>query len=258
MKDAARSADGIAVHFEVRGEGPRALVLVHGWSCDRSYWDGQLKSFAHRYRVVAVDLPGHGESGAGRREWTMPAFGGDVAAVLEKLELDDAVLVGHSMGGDVIVETALRAPERVRGLVWVDTYSTLGDPRSRGELEAFVDRFRDDFATTTREFVRGMFPSGADPDLVERVVADMSAAPPEVALGALKHAFSNDGPVLDGLRELAVPVVAINPDHRPTDVEALRRHGVTTVLVPGVGHFPMLEEPEAFDRLLEEVLDGFA
>src|SRR5918994_764401 len=95
-----------------RGWGP-ALVFVHGWSCDRSYWSRQLPHFAGRHNVVAIDLAGHGESGVGRQAWTMPAFGDDVVAAVEQLGLESTVLIGHSMGGDVIVDAALKLPDRV-------------------------------------------------------------------------------------------------------------------------------------------------
>lgn len=71
MKGEVPSADGIPVRYEVHGAGPPALVFVHGWSCDRDYWRGQVEHFAGRYRVVTVDLAGHGESGGGphHRRW---------------------------------------------------------------------------------------------------------------------------------------------------------------------------------------------
>ncbi len=78
----------------------------------------------------------------------------------------------------------------------------------------------------------------------------MASAPPEIALDALAYSMGNDGPVLDALARLTVPVVAINPDDEPTDVESLARRGVRTVIVPGVGHFPMLEDPARFDAAL--------
>jgi pimeloyl-ACP methyl ester carboxylesterase len=257
MKEIARSADGIPVHFEVVGEGAPPLVLVHGWSCDRTYWSGQIDHFARSHVVVAIDLAGHGESGGGRRVWTMPAFGDDVAAVVEQLDLGGVVLVGHSMGGDVIVEAARALPERVAGLVWVDTYRALGGVRTPEEREEFVQPFRQDFAAAVEALVRAMFVAGSDPRLVERVVADMSAAPPEAAVDMIEHAISNDEAILAALPVLQAPVVAINPDYRPTDVAALRRHGVEAVLMPGVGHFLMLEDPEAFNRLLAKTVEGF-
>jgi pimeloyl-ACP methyl ester carboxylesterase len=248
----------MAVRYEVHGAGTPALVFVHGWSCDRSYWRPQLEHFAGQSQVVAIDLAGHGESGVGRPSWTMPAFGEDVVAVVEKLGLPKLVLIGHSMGGDVIVEAALRLPGRVLGLVWADVYRTLGEPTSPEELEKFVAPFREDFVTATRTFVGRMFGAESDPALVERVVRGMSSAPPDIALDAMKHAMGNDGDVLDGLRRLKAPVVAINPDHPPTDIEALARHGVKTVILPGVGHFGMLEDPGTFNRLLGETIEAFA
>jgi pimeloyl-ACP methyl ester carboxylesterase len=74
------SADGRPVHYEVHGNGAPPLVFVHGWSCDRTYRNGQVGYFADRHQVVAVDLAGHGESGLGRPAWTMPEFGNDVVA----------------------------------------------------------------------------------------------------------------------------------------------------------------------------------
>jgi len=257
MNGVATSPDGIPLAFEAHGAGTPTLLFVHGWSCDRSYWRGQLRPLAVRHQVVAVDLAGHGESGVGRRDWTMAAFGEDVVAVVEQLGLDEVVLIGHSMGGDVIVEAALRLGDRVVGLVWVDTYSTLGDPGTDDELEAFAAPFREDFGSATRAMARRMFTPAADAELVEWVAADMSAAPPEIAVDALGHAVGNEPGILAGLRELTTPVVAINPDARPTDTEALRRHGVKTVLMSGVGHFLMLEDPDRFNRLLGEVIQEF-
>lgn len=257
MKDVVPSKDGIPISFEAHGTQGQPLMFVHGWSCDRTYWRGQVEHFAARHRVVAVDLAGHGESGAGRERWTMPAFGDDVVAVIDELALEDVVLIGHSMGGDVITEAAVQLGSRASGLVWVDTYSRLGQPKTREQLESFVAPFRADFVTATQDLVRSMFLPDSDPDLVDWVAADMSAAPPEIALDELEQARGNDGPILECLQNLTVPVVAINPDHRPTDVDGLRALGVETVLMSGVGHFLMLEDPARFNRLLSDVVGGF-
>lgn len=94
VSDVVQSADGIPIAFESAGTGGRALVFIHGWSCDRAYWKAQVPAFADRHRVVALDLAGHGESGGGRAAYTMAAFGADVAAVMDHLGLEDAVLIG--------------------------------------------------------------------------------------------------------------------------------------------------------------------
>ena len=254
------SADGVPVRYAVYGRGLPAIVFVHGWSCDRRYWLGQVGHFAARFTVVTVDLAGHGESGTGRRSWTMPAFGADVAAVVTGLDLPEVVLVGHSMGGDVIVEVARRLRPRVRGLVWGDVYRSLdesGSDAGTEETAAFMAPFRADFGAATRAFVRRIAGADTDPDLVDRIADDMAAAPPHIALDAMRHAISNEPAAIAGLRRAAVPAVAINPGSPPTDIESLARHGIATMVLPGVGHFLMLQDPAGFNQLLDKVIEDF-
>jgi pimeloyl-ACP methyl ester carboxylesterase len=257
MRGRTASRDDIPLVYEFHGSARPALVFVHGWSCDRRYWRDQVTGFASRYQTVAIDLAGHGESGAGRREWSISAFSEDVVAVADDLGLPEMVLVGHSMGGDVIVEAASRLGVRVAGLVWVDTYRTLGDPLTSAQIQEFLAPFRRDFVGATRDLISRFFRADADPELREWVVADMAGAPQDIAVDALEHSISNEGPIIAGLRQLSAPIVAINPDYRPTDVEALERHGVQSVIMPGVGHFPMLEKPSSFNRLLSDVIHEF-
>jgi pimeloyl-ACP methyl ester carboxylesterase len=196
--------------------------------------------------------PGNGESGSGRREWSIAAFGSDVATVVNHLCLEDVVLAGHSMGGEVILEAARRLPGRVSALVWVDTYGELPHFSTDEEVCQRMAPFRSDFVEATRGFVRTMFGTDADPSLVERISRDMSAAPPDVALGAMEAAWSFGRAVPALLSELRLPLMAINPDDSSTNVESMRRFGIAVVLLPRVGHFPMMEDPQAFnDHLLE-------
>jgi pimeloyl-ACP methyl ester carboxylesterase len=257
MRGEARSSDGIPLRFEVRGSAAPALVFVHGWSCDRSYWDAQLDWFSARHQVVAMDLAGHGASGAGRQAWTMAAFGDDVVAVVQALGLGEVVLIGHSMGGDVVVEAALRLPDQVVGLVWADVYSRLDEPQPREEVERFLTPLREDFGTAAQRLVRRMFLPGADAELVDRVADGMAASPPEIAIEVADHAVSNDRHIRARLLRLNVPVVAINAGRWPTDTESLGRYGVSAVTMPDAGHFLMMEDPDTFNRLLAEAIEGF-
>src|SRR5688500_10631395 len=98
------SSDGTPIAYQITGAGAPALVFVHGWSCDRGYWAGQIEPLSRQFTVVAIDLAGHGESGLGRKNFSMESFGDDVAAVVNRLGLQRVVLIGHSMGGDVVPE----------------------------------------------------------------------------------------------------------------------------------------------------------
>lgn len=256
-----RSNDGIDLAYEVHGEvgeGP-AVVLVHGWAGNRTYWIGQVAALAADRQVITLDLGGHGESGTGRAEWTLPAFGEDVVAVVDEVGPERVILVGHSMGGDAIVHAARRLGERVVGLVWVDAFRSLGNeqPSTAEQVAAFEAPFRQDFPAAVERFARGMFPAGADPGLVRRVATDMAAEPWDAKQGSIGRALNREPALLSTLADLTVPVVAINPDIGPTDVESLRAHGIeSVVVVPGVGHFLMLEQPDRFSVLLRGALDS--
>ena len=252
------SPDGVRIAYVTDGAGAPPLVFVHGWSCDRRYWDWQLRGFAKYHRVVGVDLAGHGDSGAGRERWTMAAFGGDVAAVVDALGLERPILIGHSMGGDVIAEAARRLKRPVAGLIWVDTYKRLGSARTPEQIAQIVEPFRTRFAETTRAFVRGMFLPGTDAGLVDLVAGDMASAPPEVAVGALASALAYDREMPAALKELKLPVIAINPETPATDLPSMSAHGVEVMLMSDVGHFPMMESPERFNRILKTAIEKIA
>jgi pimeloyl-ACP methyl ester carboxylesterase len=244
------SFDGIPIAYEAHGKGIPALVFVHGWSCDRSYWNGQLEPFSTQYKVIAIDLAGHGESGLGRKAWTTEAFGSDVAAVVKKLDLKHVVLIGHSMGGAVVTEAARHLPGRVVGLIWIDVFKKLGSARSPEQVRAFMAPLRTHFVDSTRVFVRGMFLANSDSSLIERVVMDMSSAPPQVAVEALEYGLNYSRKIPQVLQELKIPVIAINSDSAPTDTISMQQNGVKVIFMSGVGHFLMLEDPERFNRIL--------
>ena len=108
------TADGLTMQFEVIGQG-RPVVLIHGWCGNGEQWAATASALARSYRVYSVDLVGHGASAAqARTRWTIASYGDDVARLLEREGLREAVLIGHSMGGPVALEAAVRAPDRDR------------------------------------------------------------------------------------------------------------------------------------------------
>ncbi len=248
------SADGVPIAFSARGEGSPVLVFVHGWSCDKDYWKPQMEHFSKKHRVVAVDLAGHGKSGRGRDVWTIEAFGADVRAVVNDQKLGRMILIGHSMGGPVIVSVARGLSQDVLALVGADTFQDFVNEWPEEERQKFRQGLQADYQKTADAFVRSMFPKSADPALVDRVAADMSAAPPQVALGAMDALFDND--IKAALKGLDVPIYCINADFWPTNVEGNRKYAFSfdLSLMPGVGHFVMLEDPARFNQLLEEII----
>jgi pimeloyl-ACP methyl ester carboxylesterase len=249
------SADGVPIVYTVQGEGEPAIVFVHCWCCDENYWKNQVPVFEKKYTVVTLDLAGHGESGMGRKDWTIQAFGGDVVAVVEALDLKRVILVGHSMGGPVVLEAARQLGERVIGVVGVDTYRDFEEKHTALQKRATVAAFKANFPAATTRFVRSLFPSTADPALVSRIAADMAAEPFEVGIDAMKNLLDYNRQRT--LAELKIPIHAINSDLSPTKVEVNKRYAKSfkVVFMPGRGHFLYLEDPETFDKLLEQTIE---
>ncbi|MEW6364785.1 MAG: alpha/beta fold hydrolase [Acidobacteriota bacterium] len=249
-----RSADGVQIAYSAAGSGPLALVFIHGGFADRSFWSNQLTSLAGRYRVLAVDLAGHGASGGDRKQWTLQSLGEDVRAVVEAERLDRVVVIGNSMGGPVALEAARLMPGRAIAVIGVDTFHLLAYRPDPKEWEARMEAFRKDRRGTCEEMVKQLFHRDADPALVENVRARMCQQSTEGAVLALSGLEDYDGEA--AARAVKVPIGCVNGDLYPTNVEANRATapGFQAVIMPHMGHYPMLERPVEFDRNLDELI----
>lgn len=257
VMDSVFSADSVLIRYEVQGSGEKALVFIHCWSCDRTFWVGQVDEFSKEYLVVTLDLAGHGASGTERNTWTMAAYGADVAAVVEKLNLPQVILIGHSMGGTVMIEAARLLGDRVVALIGVDNLQNLERKLTQEQIDENLAYFSADFPTATYDYIRTLFPETADSVLAEDVSSQMAAAPENIALGSFDELFHYD--YVTGLRDVRVPIRCINSDEYPTDVEANNRvaESFKVEIMPGMGHFPHLVDPETFNRLLHKTIEEF-
>ena len=249
------STDGVPIAYSVEGDGEVAVVLIHGWSCDRTYWREQIEPLIGHYTVVSVDLAGHGSSGHERAEWTLQAFGADVQAVVEALGLERVILVGHSMGAPVALEATSLLGAGVLGVVAVDALHDASRRADPDQWQSLIESYETDFAGTCDQLVRSMFLDAADPDLVEQTVTDMCSGPAEIGTELIRRFGTYDSAA--AMRAAGVPIRAINSASNPTNVEANRQHADFDVrIIEGVGHFPMLVVPEELNQLLLEVLAG--
>lgn len=251
--------DGVQIHYVYGGSGSPALVFIHGWNCDRSYWSAQLPFFVATHQVVAIDLAGHGDSGINRETWSMPSFGADVAAVADALQLEDIILVGHSMGGPVALEAARLLKGRVKMVIGADTLSDVSLRYADEQLAGMLAAMEADFPGTVEGLVRSSFflPT-SDPALIDQIAHDMGAAPPAAGIGAFEgFARWFDEDVEKTLADIDVPIRLINSDYRPTDTSAGQALTASfeATLMSGVGHFVMQEDPAQFNAIMVELLN---
>lgn len=252
-----KSVDGVEIRYDDRGQGSPALVLVHGWSCDRSYWREQQEYFATSRRVVSVDLAGHGASGQDREVWTIENFGHDVAAVVDQLGLDEVVLVGHSMGGPVVLEAARLLGDRVVGVIGADTLRNVEQEIPQARVDESFAAMEADFAAAAAGMVSGMFLEDADPRLRDFVIRDMASAPPEVGKQSIRALLAYDP--LETVSGLSVPLTLINSDYQPNVPDPLEARSANFELIEmsGVGHFVMMEDAATFNGHVAAAIERF-
>jgi pimeloyl-ACP methyl ester carboxylesterase len=248
----AASVDGAKVHWTSKGSGKEAVILVHGWTCDETSWDFQVPALSREYRVITLDLPGHGKSDPPKDgKFSMTVFARAVESVRAEAKVDKTVLVGHSMGTPVIREYARMHPQRVAGLVPVDGLLIIGGPGRAGRGAPDPAAMTGPQGMKAREtMIRGMF-TPATPAAIQQHVLKMMLAPPEAtASGAMLATF--DTANLNN-EVSTVPVLGIYAGNSPmTNRESLKKVFPNSeyVQVAGTGHFVMMERPEEFNRLL--------
>lgn len=250
----AVSADGSRIAHGVSGQGETTLLFVHGWLCDHKTWQAQIDYFPTDYKVVWLDLAGHGRSGANRRNFTMSAFAQDVKSVVDKTGGEKLILVGHSMGGPIAIETAKLLGERVTGIVGVEAfYTPLAAVPEEAKL-AFIETLKKDYPKALAGTVKSMFAENADQDLIDSIYKDMLDNDYEVGVSSLYECIkwnSQKEPL--ELKRFSSKLYNINGAPKGNE----KKLHESVVLIPGAGHFAHQVEPKEFNAALETIIENF-
>lgn len=249
--------NGIKIRYDVRGEGP-ALLLSHGYSATGRMWDGQLAALSERYRVIAWDMRGHGEteSPGDPAQYSAAATVADMKALLSHLGVQRGVIGGLSLGGYVSLAFALAHPDMVRALVICDSGPGYRNAEARAawnqrahdraaELEA---RGLDVLAGRSREMREAMGHHASAQGLAH------------AARGMLAQEGSH---VIDGLPSIRVPTLVVVGDRdepflAPCRYIAGKIPGARLEVIADAGHSSNLDQPAAFNRVLADFLSGLS
>lgn len=247
--------DGLKVHYESYGKGREAVVFVHGWTCDLTFWKAQLPAFAAKTRTLAVDLPGHGKSDAPETAYTMELFARAVEAAMRDAGVDRAVLVGHSMGTPVVRQFYRRYPEKTRALVLVD--GSLRPFADKAAMEPFFAALRGpNYKQVAGQMIDGMMAPMKDAAERERAKAAMLATPQHVAVSAMEGMAADEIWTKDPVEVPVLAVLAKSP-FWPADTEEYFRSIAPDLefhMWEGVSHFLMMDEPARFNDALSAFL----
>jgi pimeloyl-ACP methyl ester carboxylesterase len=258
--------DGADLNVKESGpSGDRAVVLLHGYSASVQWWN-RVAAALPGPRVIAIDLVGHGGSEAPRdaAEYSIDGQSEAVRHALDALGVKHAVLVGHSMGGLVAIALAEKEPERVERVAISDTPAAedlVEKPALAGLACApiigpAVDRLRPVDAITDGSLQTGFAADYPVPPLAHRSLEQLTHA------GVCDSGKQSEvRPAADRLAELGKPVLVVWGERdvlTPTaaNVARYREAGVTPIVIPGVGHSPMVEAPGEFVNAITEFIQS--
>ncbi|MEY2426486.1 MAG: hypothetical protein QOI61_2058 [Actinomycetota bacterium] len=235
--------------------GVPAFVFVHGWCCNRSFFAPQYEHFGRDARAVAVDLRGHGESApAADGDYSIAALAGDVAALIEELDIAPAVVVGHSLGGVVTTQLAASRPDLVAAAVLVDVAPMVIAAELQPIFDGLMAQLKGSDGEAARAaLVDGMFLPSDDADRRAEIARAMASTPHDVAVPAIAGIMTVGG---GALAAVTCPIVSIGsaaPTHEPAALKAVNPSVVIGQTV-GAGHFNQLEVPDQVNAMIEQFL----
>ncbi len=257
------SANGITVGYDDHGEG-RPLVLIHGHPFNRSMWQPQAEHFSRSgWRVIVPDLRGYGDTTVVPGKTTLETFARDIAALLDQLEIDRAVVGGLSMGGQIVMEFHRLFAPRVAGLVLADTTAQAETEAGRKLRHEMADRLLREgmgpYADEVLPMMIAPYNIEAQPSVAEHVLAMMRNTSPDGAAAALRGRAERPD-YLEMLSRIAVPVlIVVGRDDAFTPVaDARLMHeripDASLVVIDEAAHMPNLERQVEFDAALERFL----
>jgi 3-oxoadipate enol-lactonase len=250
------------VEHGVGGAGP--VVLLHGFPLNGAMWDQLVPALADRYHVVVPDLRGHGATAAPDGPYETIDHAGDVVALLDRLGIEQAAIVGLSMGGYIAIQLLARAPERISVVVLADTMGRADSVERRQARAAQAEVIRNDGLDAFADLVlpRMFAPSvfAERPALVERFRQTITGQRPAAVIAALQGLAARPD-MLDVLASISLPTLVLvgseDAATTPDDARELASviQGSELVVLQGAGHMSCWEAPVAFNAAVRGFLD---
>lgn len=247
--------------YEIIGKSDTTLVFMHGWNIDKSYWTNQVSHFSKRYRVVTMDLVNPQNLKDSLRNWTVEEFAIDVVNLIKRENLNNLILIGHSMSGEISLKINELIPEKVISIIGVDNFKDVDFDMSsidqRG-LNNYLDSLENNYENVVAEMVKALFPKeNVNQEVYYRVMKDYQSANPKIATSIFGNLFPAWSETKRKLPQLDFPLLLIISNYGFFNEAGLKKYatnGYKVVTIANSGHFPMVEQANEFNNALEKLL----
>ncbi len=258
VRDFYNTDDNIKMYYESYGTGETAIVFVHGWSVNCRSWDDQAEYFKDKYKVILIDLPGFGNSGHNRKDWSMQHYGADVAGLCNKLDLKNVYLVGWSMGTAVVVEAARLLSNNTRAVILVDQLHQTEYVYDSTGLENWynwqVSKFKD-FNAWYKSFHN-------DSILAAKYLSMMPSEdfPEWWKPSIVSFIRWQDDNLKESVSDLIIPIRAINSSNMVTNEEQWKSFykDYKLTVFENSTHMLLWEYPQKFNETLQHIINETA
>lgn len=243
------------VYYQLHGNGPTALLFAHGWLGKGEWWNSQREHLKDRYTIVQMDMPGHEQSELPSGELTAHHYAEAIAAVANDIPTEKVILVGHSMSGAYVLEASLKT-SKVKGIVIVDTLKDLDQVFTFEMADKMIfDLYRKDFKFAIENVMpQFLFSPNSPQEIKQKLQAEFLTRSADMAIKLLAPLYKMD--VQSFAKQVTVPVRSINSDFSPVNVENNKKYirDYKNEMIANCGHYPMIERPEEFNKILDKVL----
>lgn len=251
----------VEINYFQQGKGDTTLLFLHGWCIDGTYWKNQVDYFSKNCNVYAIDLPGFGKSKAERTNWTIEEYANDVTAFIDTMNLKNVVIIGHSMAGEIMLQTALSNNSKIVGIVGVDNFKFIDvsfTPEQMKQMTDFFPMLQNDFKNSAPVYADMMlFHPTTSKEVKDRVKTDFANCDSVIGYGTFMNQMQYAYTDAQRLEQLNYKLYLINSDGFPTNEIGLSNHCKSSFQVQTIaatGHYPMIEKPTEFNLILEKVL----
>jgi pimeloyl-ACP methyl ester carboxylesterase len=251
----------VVINYFQQGKGDTTLLFLHGWCIDGTYWKNQVDYFSKNYTVYAIDLPGFGNSKAERTNWTIEEYTNDVTVFIDTMNLKSVVIIGHSMAGEIMLQTALSNNPKIVGIVGVDNFKFIDvsfTPEQMKQMTDFFPMLQNDFKHSAPVYADMMlFHPTTSKEVKDRVKTDFANCDSVIGYGTFMNQMQYAYTDAQRLERLNYKLYLLNSDGFPTNENGLNNHcksGFQVQTIAATGHYPMIEKPTEFNLILEKVL----
>ena len=239
------------IHLDDGGSDGLPVVFTHSFAGDVSHWQNQLDFVRSQQRAIAFDFRGHGKStSSDKTQYTAEALAGDIAAVVDGLDLEKFVLVGHSMGGSAAIAYSDTHPSRVAGLVLVGTPGKTPSEIS----EPVIASLRSDAYQKVMDDYMNRLVMNTTQEVKTKLLDGARKIHREESIKIIQSMFEFDP--IDMVQRFKGPllIIATTNDQKQPNALVNQVQGVQTRMIEGTSHWPQLDKPEEFNRILADFL----